>query len=435
MFTSTKQQLVFEENILCNGFTPTIAVATHKKPNCQPTCIDNILVNNADDVIRSGVIETHISHLRSIFIHISLPPNNTVRVHRVNKIKNDTLNYDFKVENLDRLSKLIVENLYSCNIDSFEKFTTLFLECMNNTCMRKASACTKRNRIQNPWITSSLIDSISKRDRLYKKWKRSTSKLCTSGDPRLFEEYRKHRNKISSQVKESKRHYFKLKFESASGNLKQTWALINHLRGKVKGSVSPQFIVDGISITNKDTITNKFNHCFCSLAENLNKCTEIQRKGIPNFTEYMPNTGKSSIFLEDTNHDEILSIIMEFSNNKSSDIPIVVIKHCASFIAPILSKLYNKCIQDGVFPKVLKNGVITPIHKKGRKDKIENYRPISTLPIFGKIFEKILYKRIYNFVTSQNIISESQFGFRANHSTSHAIHDSINFIKKLSRKK
>ena len=104
----------------------------------------------------------------------------------------------------------------------------------------------------------------------------------------------------------------------------------------------------------------------------------------------MPNAGKSSIFLEDTNHDEILSIIKEFSNNKSSDIPIVVIKHCASLITPILSKLYNKCIQDGVFPKVLKYGVIIPIHKKGRKDKIENYRPISTLPIFGKIFLKNL---------------------------------------------
>ena len=165
---------------------------------------------------------------------------------------------------------------------------------------------TKRNSIQNPWITSSLVDSISKRDRLYKKWKCSTSKLCTSGDPQLFEEYRKHSNKISSQIKESKRHYFKLKFESASGNLKQTWALINHLQGKVKESVSPQFIVDGISITNKDTITNKFNHYFCSLAENLYKCTEIQRKGITNFTEYMPNAGKSSIFLEDTNHDEIM---------------------------------------------------------------------------------------------------------------------------------
>ena len=106
-----------------------------------------------------------------------------------------------------------------------------------------------------------------------------------------------------------------------------------------------------------------------------------------------------------------------------------MIKHCAPVIAPILYKLYNKCIQDGVFPKVLKYGVITPVHKKGRKDKIENYRTISTLPIFGKIFEKMLCKRIYNFVTSQNMISYSQFRFRASHSTSHAIHHSIDFIR------
>ena len=264
-----------------------------------------------------------------------MPVNNNVK-KSVNKIKSSTLKYDFNVQNLDKLSKLIVESLYSCDIDTFEKFTTLFLECMNSTCKRNTSTSTKRNRIQNPWITSSLIDSISKRNRLYKKWKRSTSKLCTSGDPRLFEEYRKHRNKISYQIKESKRRYFKLRFESASGNLKQTWTLINHLRGKCKQSVSSQFTVDGISITNKDIVTDKFYHYFCSLAENLNKCTEIERRDIPNFTEYMPNTEKSSIFLEDTNHDEILDIIKEFSSNKSSDIPIVVIKHCA----PVIFKFY-----------------------------------------------------------------------------------------------
>ena len=168
MFTNTKQQSVFEENVLCNGFTPTISVATHKKPNCQPSCIDNILVNNADNAIKSGVIETHISHHRSLFIHISVPVNNNVK-KSVNKIKSSTLKYDFNVQNLDKLSKLIVESLYSCDIDTFEKFTTLFLECMNSTCKRNTSTSTKRNRIQNPWITSSLIDSISKRDRLYKK--------------------------------------------------------------------------------------------------------------------------------------------------------------------------------------------------------------------------------------------------------------------------
>ena len=86
-------------------------------------------------------------------------------------------------------------------------------------------------------------------------------------------------------------------------------------------------------------------------------------------------------------------------------------------------------MKDGIFPSILKFGKISPVFKKGSKDKIENYRPIFTLPIFGKIFGKILYKRAYSFVTSRNIISEDQFGFRANHSTSHAIHNSVNFIK------
>ena len=50
-----------EELELCNGFTPTISVATHSKPNTQLTCIDNILVNNVEHVTSSGVLETHIS--------------------------------------------------------------------------------------------------------------------------------------------------------------------------------------------------------------------------------------------------------------------------------------------------------------------------------------------------------------------------------------
>ena len=87
-------------------------------------------------------------------------------------------------------------------------------------------------------------------------------------------------------------------------------------------------------------------------------------------------------------------------------------------------------MQAGSFPDVLKNGRITPTHKKGPKDNIENYRPISTLPIFGKIFEKILYKRMYSFFCTKNTISNTQFGFTTQHSTSHAIHHSVNFINK-----
>ena len=83
----------------------------------------------------------------------------------------------------------------------------------------------------------------------------------------------------------------------------------------------------------------------------------------------------------------------------------------------------------GTFPDVLKVGRITPIFKKDNPECIENYRPISTLPIFGKIFEKIIFKRLYSFATSQNILHNNQFGFRKSHSTSHAVNYSVSIIE------
>ena len=76
-------------------------------------------------------------------------------------------------------------------------------------------------------------------------------------------------------------------------------------------------------------------------------------------------------------------------------------------------------------------GRISPIYKKDAKDNIKNYCRISTLPIFGKIFEKITYSPIYDYVTSKNILSETQFGFCKLHVTRHDIHQSENFIKKF----
>ena len=67
-------------------------------------------------------------------------------------------------------------------------------------------------------------------------------------------------------------------------------------------------------------------------------------------------------------------------------------------------------MMEGTFPSILKLGKITPVYKKYDEQLLENYRPISTLPIFGKIFEKIIYTRLYGFFTSNNILNKSQFG-------------------------
>ena len=77
---------------------------------------------------------------------------------------------------------------------------------------------------------------------------------------------------------------------------------------------------------------------------------------------------------------------------------------------------------------MLKYSEIKPIFKKGDKTQFENYRPISLLPVFSKIFEKVLYKRLYNHLSINNTLVTEQFGFRCNTSTDMAIYTLINSI-------
>ena len=146
-------------------------------------------------------------------------------------------------------------------------------------------------------------------------------------------------------------------------------------------------------------------------------------------------TNKSSIFLDDCSEAELLEIISKLDNNKSSDIPIRVIKKAAHVICPAMSAYFNVLMAEGTFPDVLKVGKVTPIFKKGNLEDVGNYRPVSTLPIFGKIFEKVIYSRIYNFALSQSILDQNQFGFRKSHSTSHAVNYSVKIIEDSIKKK
>ena len=83
----------------------------------------------------------------------------------------------------------------------------------------------------------------------------------------------------------------------------------------------------------------------------------------------------------------------------------------------------------GKFPDIIKLGKITPIFEKEDEQLLKNYRPISTLRIFGKIFEKIIYSRLYNFFVSQGILYDKQYGFRKSHFTNHALNYSVSHIK------
>ena len=86
-----------------------------------------------------------------------------------------------------------------------------------------------------------------------------------------------------------------------------------------------------------------------------------------------------------------------------------------------LAALINQSFEQGIFPDKLKLGKVNPVHKKDSTDNPSNYRPISVLSIFSKIIEKLIHKRLYNFLDTFQLPYSLQFGFREKHSTIHAL--------------
>ena len=221
------------------------------------------------------------------------------------------------------------------------------------------------------------------------------------------------------------------KITDNKGNPKKTWEIINILRGKQKKSMKPHFFIDNKHIFDRRVIANEFNKYFVSVASKLNDNIKIEP--IPNnsYKKFLHSEASQlhSIFLNDCTDVEISEIISELQNGKSSDIPISVIKKISPVISPMLAHHFNHLMKIGKFPDELKLGKITPVYKKDDRELLENYRPISTLPIFSKLFEKVIYSRLYSFLSSKGILHEKQFGFRKQHSTSHALNFSIDKIK------
>ena len=269
------------------------------------------------------------------------------------------------------------------------------------------------------------------------EWRSLINKTNKSGPRILYQNYKTYHKTLKRLIRAAKQKYYTKKFEKSKGDKKKTWGIINELRGKAKNNIKSHFLIDNERVTCRRIIANKFNNYFVSLAKNLNRdaYSQIPITEFPSFESYLQKPCETSIFIEDCDPNEIENIIRELENGKSSDIPTVLIKRSCTIISPILADLYNYHIRSGIFPQILKVGKITPIYKKGNKELIEIYRPISTLPIFGKIFEKIIYNRLYNFFTSKGIISDSQFGFRKGHSTGHAIHYSVDIINQAHKLK
>jgi hypothetical protein len=152
-------------------------------------------------------------------------------------------------------------------------------------------------------------------------------------------------------------------------------------------------VIDNERIVNRRVIANEFSIYFVLIASNLNQANSDDNPNSSStlsFTNYWPKSTTSSVFLHNCDVAEITEVINELKNGKSSDIPIHVVKNPCQVIAPYLVNYFDKCLQEGHFPDELKTRRISSIYKKENEQPIENYWPVSTLPVFCKILEKLM---------------------------------------------
>ena len=108
-----------------------------------------------------------------------------------------------------------------------------------------------------------------------------------------------------------------------------------------------------------------------------------------------------------TDAHEIISIVSNFKNKLSSghdDIPVNIMKASIYPVADVISNIINSSLQTGIYPDQLKIAKICPVFKSGERDLFVNYRPISVLSSFSKIFEKVMFNRLINYIDSKKVL-------------------------------
>ena len=161
------------------------------------------------------------------------------------------------------------------------------------------------------------------------------------------------------------------------------------------------------------------NTYFCEVGSNLSR--NIKQ---PNNTYVKPvERNAKSIFIRPTNTIEIGDIIknLKAKSGGVDNINAKTLKTIAPFIVTPLHHIFNTSIEQAVWPNALKSAEVVPIHKAGDKTVVSNYRPISLISNIAKIFEKIIYNRLFSFLQQCNILADAQYGFVKGRGTTDAL--------------
>ena len=384
----------------------------------RPSLIDNIFTNFLPRAI-SGILKNKISDHLPVFVNAAHSD--------VEKIKIKIKFRDFCLNNKQRFATelsqvnwrdFLNEELHNANFNKFiAKFRLIY-----NRCFPIKTKFISDAAKTSPWITRGIIKSTKTKFEMYKKAKQGLISI---------EEYKLYKNKLINLIRKSKKNYYYKFFSNYKNNIKKTWEKINLLLGtknKHNDKLSSIKINKKLSNNHKE-IANAFNEFFTNVGKNLNK-TLPSASTDP--LSYLQGDYANPMVVEPVTNLDVLSILKSLQRKGCSvdAFSAGIIKDNAHTLAEPIKILFNQSIETATFPNILKQATVTPIHKKNSQTDLSNYRPISVLNIFSKIYEKLMKGTLNNYLTTHQIIDKKQFGFQTNIGTFDALEVFSTFLYK-----
>lgn len=369
------------------------------------TCIDNFMTNISNSNTKvDGIISNLSDHdgqtLEILVDEIISKHNINITWHR----------RKFSDENKNRFLKMLSNedwlNVYFSPVESkFDEFFNTF-DYYFNLCFPKIK-CRKKNQQNNGWITHTLHD--------LKYELRNLTKLSRSSpDPNfkfLLKDQKKH---YHSKIKETKSVHYEKLIKGSDNVCKTTWNIIGHEINSKKKHKHKNISVfwEGAEINNPSLVGNILNNHYANL---------VDKSIIPNLQPFSDDfnlpTFSDKLFVPSTIEPKQLEkVIMSFENKYSTgydDVPMAIIKFVKSQLIKPLVHLINSSIISGIFPDKLKIAKIKPLLKSNDSNDVSNYRPLSLLPTFSKIFERVMANQLTDFLENNNLLDKEQHGFRA----------------------
>ena len=290
-------------------------------------------------------------------------------------------------------------SLYASNLNS--TILSLTKECIPNKSIRVRTS-------DPPWITTLLKRQIRKRKRLYRKAKQTNLE-------RHWIKFRQLRNETNTMIRNSKQQFYdniaeKLKSKSLSS--KDWWSTLKTFISPNLNSAIPPIESEGIIYSDDFEKANLFNNYFQGQT-----VLDDSNAVLPELPEPSYLTSLSSIAFDPQEVEEILRTLKTDKASGPDGLSNRILKELSHELSSPLCSLFNKSLSLGKFPSPYKDANVTPVHKKGDLSLVSNYRPISLLNSVAKLFEKLVFKYLYNHLQDNNMLSSLQSGFIPGDST------------------